>query len=80
MADPSRVAHLHAHIDTRAYKYCWQYRLLVMALAKFVYVECTVVKFRTKPFTVALYPLAKYQEEVKPLHGKRVHVVIIAEE
>jgi len=51
-----------------------------MALAKFVYVECTVVKFRTKPFTVALYPLAKYQEEVKPLHGKRVHVVIIAEE
>jgi hypothetical protein len=30
--------------------------------------------------TVVLYPLAKYQPEVKPLYGKRVHVVIIAEE
>jgi hypothetical protein len=29
---------------------------------------------------VVLYQLAKYQPEVKPLYGKRVHVVIIAEE
>jgi len=49
-------------------------------LAKFIYTKCTVVKFRTKPYSVALYPLAKYQDEVKPLHGKRVHVIIIAEE
>ena len=26
--------------------------------------------------TVVLYPLAKYQPEVKQLHGKKVHVVI----
>jgi len=49
-------------------------------MARFIYAKCSVVKFRTKPFTVALYPLAKYQEEVKPLHGKKVHVIIIAEE
>jgi hypothetical protein len=29
---------------------------------------------------VVLYPLVKYQPEVKPLYGRRVHVVIIAEE
>jgi len=49
-------------------------------MARFIYAKCSVIKSRTKPFTVALYPLAKYQEEVKPLHGKRVHVIIIAEE
>jgi len=37
-----------------------------------------VIKFRGG--TVVLYPLAKYQEEVKPLYGKKVHVVIIAED
>jgi hypothetical protein len=37
-----------------------------------------VIKFRGR--TVVLYPLAKYQPEIKPLHGRRVHVVIIAEE
>ena len=30
--------------------------------------------------TVVLYPLAEYQPEVKPLHSKRVHVIIIAKE
>jgi hypothetical protein len=47
-------------------------------MAKFIYATCSVIKFRGG--TVALYPLAKYQPEVKPLYGKRVHVVIIAEE
>jgi len=47
-------------------------------MAKFIYAECSVVKFRGG--TVVLYPLAKYQPEVKPLYGKKVHVVIIAEE
>jgi hypothetical protein len=46
--------------------------------ARFIYAECSVIKYRGG--TVVLYPLAKYQPEVKPLHGKRVHVVIIAEE
>ena len=50
------------------------------SMAKFIYAKCSVIKSRTKPFTVALYPLAKYQNEVKPLHGKRVHVIIIAED
>jgi len=50
------------------------------SMTRFIYAKCSVIKSRTKPFTVALYPLAKYQEEVKPLHGKRVHVIIIAEE
>ena len=27
-----------------------------------------------------LYPLARYQPEVKPLHGRRMHVMIIVEE
>jgi len=49
-------------------------------MTRFIYAKCSVIKSRTKPFTVALYPLAKYQEEVKPLHGKKVHVIIIAEE
>jgi hypothetical protein len=47
-------------------------------MARFIYAECSVIKFRGG--TVVLYPLAKYQPEVKPLHGRRVHVVIIAEE
>jgi hypothetical protein len=38
--------------------------------------ECSVIKFGGG--TVVLYPLVKYQSEVKPLYGKRVHVVIIA--
>ena len=37
-----------------------------------------LIKFRGR--TVVLYPLAKYQAEVKPLYGKRIHVIIIAEE
>jgi len=49
-------------------------------MARFIYAKCSVIKVRTKPYTVALYPLAKHQEEVKPLHGKKVHVIIIAEE
>ena len=47
-------------------------------MARFVYARCSVIKFRGG--TVVLYPLAKYQPEVRPLYGKRVHVVIIAEE
>jgi len=47
-------------------------------MARFIYAECSVIKFRGG--TVVLYPLAKYQPEIKPLHGRRVHVVIIAEE
>jgi hypothetical protein len=47
-------------------------------MAKFTYAKCSVIKFRGG--TVVLYPLAKYQPEVKPLYGKRVHVVIIAED
>jgi hypothetical protein len=48
------------------------------SVAKFIYAKCSVIKYRSG--TVVLYPLAKYQPEVKPLYGKRVHVVIIAEE
>ncbi|MCC6042950.1 MAG: hypothetical protein LM598_04915 [Candidatus Verstraetearchaeota archaeon] len=47
-------------------------------MSKFIYANCSVIKFRGG--TVVPYPLAKYQPEVKPLYGKRVHVVIIAEE
>ena len=47
-------------------------------MAKFIYAKCSVIKFRSG--TVVLYPLAKYQPEVKPLYGKRVHIIIIAEE
>ena len=47
-------------------------------MARFIYAECSVIKFRGG--TVVLYPLAKYQPEIKQLHGRRVHVVIIAEE
>jgi hypothetical protein len=47
-------------------------------VARFIYAKCSVIKFRGG--TVVLYPLVKYQPEVKPLYGKRVHVVIIAEE
>jgi len=43
-------------------------------VAKFIYAKCSVIKYRGG--TVVLYPLAKYQPEVKPLHGKKVHVVI----
>ena len=41
---------------------------------EFIYAECPVIKYRGG--TVVLYPLAKYQPEVKQLHGKKVHVVI----
>jgi hypothetical protein len=47
-------------------------------VARFIYAKCSVIKFRGG--TVVLYPPAKHQPEVKPLYGKRVHVVIIAEE
>ena len=46
--------------------------------AKFIYAECSVIKYRGR--TVVLYPLAKHQPKVKPLHGKKVHVIIITEE
>jgi hypothetical protein len=47
-------------------------------MARFIYAKCSVIKYRGG--TVVLYPLAKYQSEIKPLYGKRVHVIIIAEE
>jgi hypothetical protein len=47
-------------------------------VTKFIYSTCSVIKYRGG--TVVLYPPAKYQPEVKPLYGKRVRVVIIAEE
>jgi len=47
-------------------------------VSKFIYAKCSVIKYRGG--TVVLYPLAKHQDEVRPLHGKRVHVIIIAEE
>jgi hypothetical protein len=47
-------------------------------MAKFIYAKHSVIKFGGG--TAVLYPLAKYQPEVKPLYGKRAHVVIIAEE
>jgi hypothetical protein len=43
-------------------------------VAKFIYVKCSVIKFGGG--TAVLYPLAKYQPKVKPLHGRRVHVVV----
>jgi hypothetical protein len=46
--------------------------------AKFIYAECSVIKFRKN--AVVLYPLAEYQNETKQLHGKKVHVIIIAKE
>jgi hypothetical protein len=46
--------------------------------ARFIYAECSVIKYRGG--TVVLYPLAKYQPQVKPLHSRRVHVIIITEE
>jgi hypothetical protein len=47
-------------------------------MARSIYAECSVTKYRKG--TVVLYPLAEYQPEVKPLHSKRVHVIIIAKE
>jgi len=47
-------------------------------MARFIYAECSVIKFRKN--AVVLYPLIEYQDEIKPLHGKRVHVIIIAKE
>jgi hypothetical protein len=47
-------------------------------MARFIYAECSVIKFRKN--AVVLYPLVEYQDEVKQLHGKRVHVIIIARE
>jgi len=46
--------------------------------AKFIYAECSMIKYRGG--TVVLYPLAKHQPKIKPLHGKKVHVIIITEE
>ena len=46
--------------------------------AKFIHAECSMIKYRGG--TVVLYPLAKHQPEIKPLHSRRVHVIIIAEE
>jgi hypothetical protein len=43
-------------------------------MARFIYAECSVIKFRKN--AVVLYPLIEYQDEIKPLHGKRVHVII----
>jgi len=48
-------------------------------MARFIYAECSVIEFRGG-VVVVLYPLAKYQPEVKLLHGRRVHVIIIVEE
>jgi hypothetical protein len=36
---------------------------------RFIYAECSVIKYRGG--TVVLYPLAKHQPEVKPLHSKK---------
>ena len=47
-------------------------------MARFIYAECSVIKFRKN--AVVLYPLAEYQDEVRQLHGKRVHVIIIAKD
>jgi hypothetical protein len=52
--------------------------LKLVDVARFIHAECSAIKFRGG--TVVLYPPAKYQPEVKPLYGKRVHVVKIAEE
>jgi hypothetical protein len=41
-----------------------------VSVARFIYAKCSVIKSRTKPFTVALHPLAKHQDDAKPLHGK----------
>ena len=45
--------------------------------ARFIYAECSVIKYRGG--TVVLYPLAKHQPQVKPLHSRRVHVIITEE-
>ena len=47
-------------------------------MARFIHAKRSVIKFRGG--TVVLYPLAKYQPEVKPLYGKKVHATITAEE
>ena len=47
-------------------------------VARFIHAECSVIKFRGG--TVVLYPLVKHQPEVKPLHSKKVHAAITAEE
>ena len=52
--------------------------LISDSMTKFIYAKCSVIKYRGG--ALVLYPLAKYQEGVKQLYGKRVHVVIIAEE
>jgi hypothetical protein len=46
--------------------------------ARFIYAEYSVIKYRGR--TVVLYPLAKHQPKIKPLHSKRAHVIIITEE
>ena len=47
-------------------------------MARLIYAECSVIKFRKN--AVVLYPLIEYQDEIKPLHGKRVHIIIIAKD
>ena len=51
-----------------------------VSVARLIYAKRSAIKSRAKPFTVALHPLAKHQDDVKPLHGKRVHAIVIAEE
>ena len=47
-------------------------------MARFIHAKRSVIKFRAG--TVVLYPLANHQPEVKPLHSKKVHATITAEE
>jgi len=47
-------------------------------VARFIHAKRSVIKFRAG--TVVLYPLANHQPEVKPLHSKKVHATITAEE
>jgi hypothetical protein len=47
-------------------------------VARFIHAKRSVIKFRGG--TVVLHPLAKHQPEVKPLHSKKVHAAITAEE
>jgi hypothetical protein len=49
-------------------------------LSVFTYAKCSVIKYRSST-AIALYPLAKYQAEVKTTTRlKKVHVIIIAKE
>jgi len=46
--------------------------------AKFIHAKYSMIKYRDG--TAVLYPLAKHQPKAKPLHSKKVHVIIITEE